>query len=227
MAVRELPDDPIEFDRLRGAIDAKLYYDFQNTRLTEHERKSLITGQKKFNSMYGKWDPYILEAAQQYGARILLSYLVMQRVWSWQCGERDGAHKLKSLFYEIHRSTLIGLRKATGRINDRHRRAKALWVQEITALQLRLREAFPATPDDVRQFIENTIEASPEAFPNMKSNKAALLLFLDDQRALAFRGSDFKRMKGDLTPTKFYAEWIAVAENHRSPELVRQYLSTR
>jgi len=140
------------------------------------------------------------------------------------------------LFHEIHRSALIGLRKARGRINGlrkargringRHKAAKLFWIQERTALQMQLREAFPATTDSVRQFIDDVIEASPGSSPNLKSNKASLLLFLDDHRALAFRGFDFKRVKGDLTPTKFYEQWVA-AENHRSPELVRQYLSTR
>src|SRR6267378_3716148 len=113
-----------------------------------------------------------------------------------------------------------------GRINGRHKAAKLFWIQERTALQMQLREAFPATTDSVRQFIDDVIEASPGSSPNLKSNKASLLLFLDDHRALAFRGFDFKRVKGDLTPTKFYEQWVA-AENHRSPELVRQYLSTR
>jgi hypothetical protein len=227
MARRELPDDLNEIDKLRSAIDAKLFQDFASTRLSDLERGSLINGHEDLGSVRSKWDCYILEVAQQYGARLLLSTLVMQRVWSWQCGENDGAHKLKSLFHEIHRSALIGLRKARGRINGRHKAAKPFWIREITALQMQLREAFPATPDSVRQFIDDVIEASPESFPNLKSNKASLRLFLDDHRALAFRGFDFKRVKGDLTPTKFYEQWVAAAENHRSPELVRQYLSTR
>jgi hypothetical protein len=227
MAPRELPDDLNEIDKLRSTIDAKLFYDFATTRLSDPERESLKKGREDFSSVRSKWDCYILEVAQQYGARLFLSNLVMQRVWSWQCGEKDGAHKLKSLFHEMHRSALIGLKKATGRISRRHKAAKPLWIQEITELQIQLREAFPATPGAVRQFIDDVIEAAPESFPNLKSNKASLQLFLDDHRVLAFRGFDFKRVKGDLTPTKFYEQWVAAAENHRSPELVRQYLSTR
>jgi hypothetical protein len=227
MARRELPNDQVEIDSLRYAIDAKLYLDFVRTRLSDAERESVTNSGEGLNPTRGKWDHYILEVAQQYGARLLLSTLVMQRVWSWQCGEKDGAHKLKSLFHEMHRSALIGLKKARGRINDRHKAAKPFWIREITALQMQLREAFPATPDAVRQFIDDVIEATPGSFPNLKSNKASLQLSLDDHRALAFRGFDFKRVKGDLTPTKFYEQWVAAAENHRSPELVRQYLSTR
>jgi hypothetical protein len=227
MAIRELPDNLDEIDKLRSAIDAKLFHDFTSTRLSDLERVALMNGHEDFRSVRSKWDGYILEVAQQYGARLLLSTLVMQRVWSWQCGEKDGARKIKTLFHEMHRSALIGLKKAKGRINSRHRAAKPLWIREITALQMQLRESFPKTPDAVRQFIDDVIEASPGSFPNLKSNKASLQLFLDDHRALAFRGFDFKRVKGDLTPTKFYAEWVAAAENHRSPELVRQYLSTR
>ena len=228
MAIRELPSDMAEIDRLRSAIDARLFRDFASTCLSASEQRILMSGGKDLSPIQGKWDSYILEVAQQYGARLLLSTLVVQRVWSWQCGEKDGARKLKSLFHEIHRSALIGLRKASGRISDRHRAAKPLWVREITVLQMQLREAFPPSADAVRQFVNNVIEASPASFPNLKSNKASLLLFLDDERALAFRGSaDFTRLKGELTPTKFYTQWVAVAENHRSPELVRQRLSTR
>jgi hypothetical protein len=228
MAQKELPEDLNEIAELRKAIDVKLFHEFARTRLSDAEHASLIGGREDFSSVRGKWDSYILEVAQQYGARLFLSTLVMQRVWSWQCGEKDGPYKLKSLFHEMHRSALIGSKKATGRISSRHKTAKPLWIREITALQMQLREAFPETPDRVRQFVDGVIEASPGLFPNLKSNKASLLLFLgNDQRALAFHGFDFKRVKGDLTPTKFFAQWVAAAENHRSPELVRQYLSTR
>ena len=225
MAVKELPSDLDQINRLRIAIDAKLLFDFVQTRLSDAERH-LVNTAGELSSVYEKLDCYLFEVAQQYGARLLLSTLVMQRVWSWHCrSEKDGARKLKTLFHEIHRSALIGLKKARGRITPRHKATKPSFVRELTALQIQLREVFPETADSVRQLISDEIEASPELFPYLKTNKASLLLLLYNERAIAFRGSDVNRTRGDITPTKLYDLWVAVAENRRSPESVRQDLT--
>jgi hypothetical protein len=222
MAVRELPHSLEEVDNLRKAITAKLWLDFY-AKLSDAEKKSL----KNVECLYpvlGKWDCYILEAAQQYGARLLLTDLVMDRVWSWQCGEKDGAHKLKSLFHEIHRSALVGLRQAKGRITDRHRGAKKDFVRELVELQIRVRKDWPETPDDIRLCVAAAIVGEGALFQYLKKNKGSLLLFLcDDQIAMKFRGADFKRVKGDLTPARFYDQWVASTEN-RDPESVRHDL---
>jgi hypothetical protein len=68
------------------------------------------------------------------------------------------------------------------------------------------------------------IKASPRLFPHLKTNKESLLLLLDDERAMAFRGSDFNRAKGDLTPTALHLLWVSTSEN-RSQETVRQDLT--
>jgi hypothetical protein len=223
MAVKELPSDQGQIDKLRSAIDVKLYWDFVTTRLSDEERNLLRKG-VDFSSMRGEWDCYLFEVAQQYGARLLLSSLVMQRVWSWQCDEKDGAHKLKTLFHEIHRSKLIAHGRASGRITTRHRATKPAFVKELAVLQVQLRQAFPKTADAVRQLIRDTIDASPRLFRQLKTNRESLLLLLDDERALAFRGFDFNRTKGDLTPTMLHLLWVSTSEN-RSPETVRQDLT--
>jgi hypothetical protein len=149
MAVKELPHDLDQISRLRAAIDLKLYWDFVQTRLSDAEQNLLKNG-GEFGSVCDKWDCYLFEVAQQYGARLFLSSLVMQRLWRWQCGEKDGARKLKTLFHEIHRSALIASRKASGRITPRHKATKPAFVKELTVLQVQLRQTFPKTADAVR-----------------------------------------------------------------------------
>jgi hypothetical protein len=92
---------------------------------------------------------------------------------------------------------------------------------------MRLRDVFPETPAEVRNFVDTRVEEMPALFPMLRSNKASLLRFLNDPRAIAFRGpadASFKEIKGDLTPTKFREQWFAAATN-RDPESVRQSIS--
>jgi hypothetical protein len=221
MAVRELPHSAEEIAKLRTAITLKLWLDFHTT-LSDAEKEALNT--EGPYPLLGKLDCYILEAAQQYGARLLLTDLVMDRVWSWQCGEKDGAHKLKSLFHEIHKSALVGLGQAKGRITDRHRRTRKDFVRELVELQIRVRTDWPETPDDIRHCVAAAITGEGSLFHYLKKNKGSLLLFLrDDQITMKFRGADFKRVKGDLTPARFLDQWMASTEN-RDPESVRHAL---
>jgi hypothetical protein len=224
MAIRELPRSQDEISMLRAAISLKLWSDFL-MRLSDAERDSLKQPQG-FDSIIGKWDCYILEAAQQFGARLFLTDLVMNRVWSWQCGEKDGTSKLENLFHEIHRSALIGLKQAKGKITDRHRASRNDFVKELTELQIKVRVDWPETPDAVRRCVGAAIDKTPATFQYLKTNKGSLLVFLgDDQIAMKFRGADFKRVKGDLTPVRFFDQWVASAEN-RDPETVRQDLGS-
>jgi hypothetical protein len=150
----------------------------------------------------------------------------MLRVWSWQCGEKDGTRKLKNLFHEICHSARVGLKQAKGRITTSYRVRKRDFVDELTELQIQVRDKWPDSADDVRQLAADTINATPTRFQYLAVNKASLMLMLtDDSTALRFRGKGSQRMKGDLTPTKFYELWVASATNRR-PESVRQDLTT-
>jgi len=228
LAIRELPCDPAKINEISEAIDAKMLYDFTKTRLSAAEQEVFKHHYGPMSdldpSIRGKFDYYLLDAAQQYGAFLFNSSLVRQRLWSWQCGE-GGDRKLKSLLDAIYRTVLVRLGKKKGRITRRHKNTKKVWIEEITVLQMRVREALPRTPDAVRQFIHDVIESSPGSFPILKSNKASLMLFLTNDKALAFCGLG-TRLRGvaDLTPTRFYYEWVA-ASLGRDPEKVRQDLS--
>jgi hypothetical protein len=228
LGVRALPEDPDELEQLRVRIDTKIVIGFgQSTSFSSAERAILSRGDDFSPALYEKFDSYLLEIAQEYGSRLFLSNMVMQRLWSWQSDDKDGVRKLRVLFHEIVHSAKIERNRAKGKINGRYKSAKPLFVREITALQMRLREAFPGTPAAVKQFVDDTIETSPEEFPMLKSNKDSLLRFLNDSRASAFRGSEdssFKQIKGDLTPTRFFEQWLAAATN-RDTEAVRQALS--
>jgi hypothetical protein len=71
------------------------------------------------------------------------------------------------------------------------------------------------------------IDRTPTTFQYLKTNKGSLLTFLgNDQIAMKFRGADFKRVEGDLTPARFFDRWVASAEN-RDPEKVRQDLGSQ
>ena len=180
IAMGALPEDPDELEQLRVRIDTRILIGFgQSTCLSSDEQASLSREADFSPALYGKFDTYILTIAQEYGARLLLSSFVMQRLWSWQSGEKDGVRKLKNLFHEIVRSAKIEQNGAKGHINGRYKSAKAKFVREITALQMQLREAFPETPAEIRQFADTTIEAMPELFPMLRSNKGSLLVFLN------------------------------------------------
>jgi hypothetical protein len=222
MAHRELPHSQAEIQNLRSAITMKLWGDFTTTKLSGAERDTLDTAPDGVD-VCRKFDCYIIEAAQQYGARLLLSDLVMDRVWSWQCGEKDGLDKLERLFTEIHKSARVALKESKGTITDRHRATRDPIVKEFTELRNSLRLAWPETPDGVRRCIEAAIDGE-ETFKYLKINKAAVMLALaDDDRAMKFRGADLVHVKGDLTPARFYDQLVALAEN-RDPESVRQDL---
>lgn len=228
LSIRELPRDSAKVNAISASIDAKIWYDFAKTRLSDAEREAVKQAQGSLSdldpSIRAKFDYYLHDAAQQYGTILFNSVLVRQRLWSWQYGEKGGDRKLKTLLDEIYRSVLVRLGRAKGRISLRHKIVKPAWIAEITELQIRVRKEWPDTSDAVRQLINDVIEASPKSFPYLTNNKASLLFFLDDSRAMAFRGRDFKRVRGDLTPTKFFHEWVAAAEG-RDPESVRQSLS--
>jgi hypothetical protein len=224
IALRELPECSETIGGYRQALDLKLWMDFVQTRLSDAERELVRNNRLGLSSLNGKWDVYILDAAQRWGARLLLSHLVMRRVWSWQCGETDGIRKLKNLFHEMYHSARVGLRQAKGRVTDSHRDRKPDFVNELTELQIQVRHGWPDSAAEVRQLVADTIDATPGRFQYLKTNQKSLLLMLsDDDTALRFRGEGLSRMKGDLTPTKFYELWVA-SETNRDPESVRQDL---
>lgn len=226
IAIRALPEDPEELEQLRVRIDTRILMGFGQSTCLSSDERAILSREADFSpALYGKFDTYLLTIAQQYGARLLLSSFVMQRLWSWQCGEKDGVQKLKNLFHEILHSAQTELGEATGQIIKPHKFAKPAFVKEITGLQMLLREEYPETAVKIRQFVNATIEGNPDQFPMLKSNKESLLVFLNDSRAFAFRGSDFKRTKGDLTPKRFYTQWVAAAANRSSEESVRQDIS--
>ena len=227
MALTELPECSETIGGYRQALDLKLWMDFVQTRLSDVERELIRNNRLDLSSLNGKWDVYILDAAQRWGARLLLSHLVMRRVWSWQCGETDGIRKLNNLFDEMYHSARVGLRQAKGRVTDSHRDRKPDFVDELTELQIQVRHGWPDSAAEVRQLVADAIDATPMRFPYLKTNKTSVLLMLrDDDTALRFRGKGFSRMKGDLTPTKFYELWVA-SGNNRDPETVRQDLYPR
>jgi hypothetical protein len=229
MAVTQLPTSDEEITKLRRALDLRLLVDFRAKPLSDAEQHSLTNNTDDFQSKFvrDKWDSYICsEAAPRYGARLLLSDAVMLRVWSWQCGEKDGTRKLKNLFHEIWHSACVGLRQSKGRITPSYRARKGDFVNELTELQTHVRDKWPDSAAGVRRLAADTIEATPRRFQYLTTNRASLMLMLsDDSTALRFRGKGSERMRGDLTPTKFYELWVASATNRR-PESVRQDLTT-
>lgn len=223
MPIHELPQSHKEIAELRWTIDARLSMDFQKT-LASDERESIKGNIEGFipQALCSKWDNYIQEAAQQYGARLLLSNIVMARVWAWACGEKNGTHKLGTFFHLIVNSARIAQGEAKGTITDRHRRAKKLYVSQLAELQKRVREEWPDSPAGVRQLVTDAIDSLPQLMI-LKSNRYSLMqLLANDETALAFRGSP-ERSRDDLTPTQFFVKWVASSER-RSLESVRQDL---
>src|SRR5579862_4271619 len=156
-AISELPKSHAKIAALRWTIDANLYLDFQKTRLSDDELRLLKNYNPDFipAPLHDKWDRYVVDAAQQYGARLLLANLVISRVWEWAAGERDGDRKLRNLFNAIHSSARIGLRRAKGSTSKRHKDAKPVLVPQIQELQIRLRLEWPETADAIRRFVRS------------------------------------------------------------------------
>ena len=225
MSITQLPTSAERIAKLRCELDLRLAFDFMS-KLSDAERPSVHNSGQDVKSMYGKWDSYIcFEAAPRYGARLLLSDTVMQRVWSWQCGEEDGTRKLQNLFREINHSADIGLKQAKGRVTASYRDRKRDFVDELRELQIIVRVEWPESAADVRKLVADTIEASVGKFRYLVTNRASLLSMLrDDRTAMRFRGESSERAKGDLTPVRFYELWVA-STTRRTPESVRQDLS--
>jgi hypothetical protein len=225
IALSQLPDTDLELAVLRKGLSMKLWTAFYTNYLTEDERqrmpKQIETCVPRY--LFRKWDEFVLECAQQYGARLLLSELVLTRVWAWVSGgEESGSRKLKKLFDRMYHSSRIGLKQAKGAITDRHRRFKSIAGAELGILRERLRDDWPESAAQVRKHVDRIIETSPD-LPNLRSNKEQLLKLLrDDKLALGFRGAA-EKSKGDITPAQLLTKWVAGAEN-LSVEYARQRL---
>lgn len=223
--VANLPESRTEREALRYALDERLREDFayRLSLLPEAEQRRLLERETEFNE---RWDQYIREAAQQYGTKLLFSDLVMDRVWTWSNGTEDlGIRKLKKLLDQMHKSTRIRLGLAKGPITPRHQLAKQFFVPQLTQLQTRLREVWPASAEEVRKFVASEISTSP-LLPSLKINARSLLQSLkEDKVAMDFRGQP-EHSTGDITPTQFFVNWVATSER-RSPEAVRQDLTKK
>lgn len=225
MALRELPESCQDIAVLRASLNSKLLTDFSLRCLSESERKQVQKHSPEAflpTHLHDKWDRFILEAAQQYGPRILLSDHVLTRVWRWATGETFGSQKLERLFSRLIRSVRVGLRQVKGTITNRHRHARKFLVRELHLLRTALQSEWPESPTAVRQFVSQRVQTSVD-LPNLKQNAKQLLQFLgDDEVALAFLG-DPERSKVGLTPSKFCDKWFARSE-YLSEEYVRQSL---
>ena len=227
IVLRQLPDSGQDLAVLRMGLSMKLWAAFCTNHLTAHERQNMP---KKIETsvppyLFGKWDEFVLECAQQYGARLLLSDLVLTRIWAWVSGgEESGSRKLKKLFNEMCDSAVINLKLAKGAITDRHRSFKPIAVAELTILRERLRDDWPESPEQVRKKIPRILENSPDLL-SLRSNKEQLLLTLSDDELMRFRGAA-EKSKGDITPTQLLIKLVARSEN-LSEEYTRQRLLTK
>lgn len=214
LRIEELPETLEERRRLRALLSARLLEDFQYriSLFPVSRQEALLRNEREYLNM---WDSYVLEAAQQYGARIFLAEPVIERLWAWANGGKNGFYQLKRLFNEVMESSKIRLRQHKGTITDRHREAKKFFVPELKDLQERLRTEWPESADEVRKFCAMQIDICPPPFPYLRKNKTAFLRFLSDDIAMALLG-DPERSKNRLTPTQFFVNWVAWSENRSS-----------
>lgn len=228
IAVGQLPDSSLELDLLRKGLSIRLWLEFCKNYLTVEERRGMPRQIETSvpRSLHPKWDKFVLECGQQYGARLLLSDLVMTRVWVWTSGqEHRGSLKLKKLFDQMRRSARIGLRQAKGAITDRHRRFKSLVVPELKILRERLRAVWCGSADQVLEHAGRIIDKSSDLL-TLRSNKEQLLKLLsNDGIALRFHGAA-EKSKDDITPTQLCVKLLARSEN-QSEEYARQQLLTK
>jgi hypothetical protein len=117
IAIKALLEHVDELEQLRVRIDAKILIGFrESTRFSSEEEATLSRGGDFSPALCEKFDTYLFLVAQEYGARLLLSNFVLQRLWSWQCGDNYGVRKLKTLFHEIVHSAKIERSGAKGRV---------------------------------------------------------------------------------------------------------------
>ena len=223
MGISELTESVTELEQLRQALDYRLFEDFfRRVSLLPRAEQQLIA--ENPSAYRRKLDLYIREAARQYGARLFLSNLVMERVWAWVNGEESGSQKLGVLFDRMRKAASLQLGRGKGKITDRFRIARKDLVPQLTALQARLQQEWPESAEDIRRFVSKEIDASGPSLPHLKINRKSLLRFLEnDDIAVAFRGQA-ERSKDDLSPRQFYVKWAA-SSLRRSPESVRQDLT--
>ena len=170
LRIEELPETLEERRRLRALLSARLVEDFQYriSLFPVPRREALLRNEREYLNM---WDSYVLEAAQQYGARIFLAEPVIERLWAWANGGKDGLYQLKRLFNEVMESSKIRLRQHKGTITDRHREAKKFFVPELKDLQDRLRSEWPESAEEVREFCAKQIDISPPPLPVLKKKQ--------------------------------------------------------
>jgi len=223
MSITELPESVTELELLRQALDHRLYEDFfSRVLLLPRAEQQLIAENPPASRR--KLDLYIREAARQYGARLFLSTLVMERVWAWVNGEESGSQKLGVLFDRMRNAASLQLGRGKGKTTDRFRIARKDLVLQLATLQARLRKEWPESAEDIRRFISKEIDESRLSLPHLKINRKSLLRFLDDDGiAIDFRGQA-ERSNDDLSPSQFYVKWAA-SSLRRSPEPVRQDLT--
>jgi hypothetical protein len=219
---------------IRCAINERLVLDFGERYLSPLERQqlepALVTAKSQQlipASFHEKWDKYLIdEAAEQTGARILLSDNVVARIWAWSGGgEISGIWKLRKLFKKIEKFARVRLREGKpgrGSITDQDQQAMTFAVPQIEELQERLRRQWPESLAGIRTFVATEIQRSYELLWVHSNAEAISNLLRDDRIALDFRGDDLDG-NPKLTAIKFYIKLVAWSKN-RSEESVRQDL---
>jgi hypothetical protein len=171
-------------------------------------------------ALHHKWDGYLIEeAAVQSGPGILLSDLVITRVWAWAYGDRKGISKLARFLKNIEKSARVKVKRgAKGKVTDQDRHALRDIVPELKQLQIRLRQEWPESPTEIITFAAREIEASPKMWRLKKNLPHVLNLLGQHGVAQEFRGDNPDHIT--LTPTQFFIKWLAASKN-RSEKSVR------
>jgi hypothetical protein len=174
-----------------------------------------------------KLDDLIFAEAETLGWRIYLSEVVLRRLSEWEM-MHDGPERLEKLGASTGIAAAIasGRRRSTRLIDPRLYQFRKETMQELRPLCRKIRTEFSTRrrdprPEDLRKYVENTVNTDASSFPHLKANLKPLLDYLDenqDIRSQLFVGRSVK-------VAELFDSWTAWRVGYQSAETIRQQIS--